>query len=435
MDSTMKIWDLLNGQILYTMHGHEGPINSVAFSRCGDYFCSGGADAILMIWKSNVMNEVNARAIKSDIKKSSELFKNSIGAEQIKNKPEENKVNTNIHKTGYKTTTKKAPRISYQTQTGPRGTNLASNVASSMGNKTAPNKLRTGTQGQRSNLQMSQQSQKSEGKNPLMGSTNSTNSNAFSKLPEELTLTFEKLISQLDIVVKTMKIMDQRIQGVENQVAVLYNKQKKGIFKEYQGEEGILGDEYPQQINENDELNQGNMEDNNPIEGEQKMTNMGTMKYYPNYEQNNIFNQNLEGEYEEGEEGEPHFGPEEEKQEVNENVEAEMMMSNHPQGTDPERENDMNNNLNKNEVPVGIFEDVKDHIEDINPNPENVEGEEEALNENVEGEEIPNENAEEELIPNENQEGEIQGENNINNPNEENNGNEINNNDQLEPNI
>ena len=67
------------------------------------------------------------------------------------------------------------------------------------------------------------------------------------------------------------------------------------------------------------------------------MTNMGTMKYYPNYEQNNIFNQNLEGEYAEGEEGEPHFGPEEEKQEVNENVEAEMMMSNHPQGIDPER--------------------------------------------------------------------------------------------------
>ena len=34
--------------------------------------------------------------------------------------------------------------------------------------------------------------------------------------------TFEKLISQLDIVVKTMKIMDQRIQTVEGQVEELY---------------------------------------------------------------------------------------------------------------------------------------------------------------------------------------------------------------------
>ncbi len=41
----------------------------------------------------------------------------------------------------------------------------------------------------------------------------------FSVLPEELSSTFEKMISQLDIISKTMKIMDQRIATVENQVS------------------------------------------------------------------------------------------------------------------------------------------------------------------------------------------------------------------------
>ena len=36
------------------MHGHQGPVNSVAFSRDGDFICSGGADTVLMVWKNNL---------------------------------------------------------------------------------------------------------------------------------------------------------------------------------------------------------------------------------------------------------------------------------------------------------------------------------------------------------------------------------------------
>lgn len=42
------------GHILYTLYGHEGPANSVNFSPSGDYFTSGGSDAVIMIWKSNL---------------------------------------------------------------------------------------------------------------------------------------------------------------------------------------------------------------------------------------------------------------------------------------------------------------------------------------------------------------------------------------------
>jgi len=39
---------------LYTLYGHEGPSTSAAFSPCGDYFTTGGADSIVMVWKSNL---------------------------------------------------------------------------------------------------------------------------------------------------------------------------------------------------------------------------------------------------------------------------------------------------------------------------------------------------------------------------------------------
>ena len=53
-DSTLKIWDLRMGHILYTLYGHEGASTAVNFSPCGDYFTTGGSDAVVMVWKSNL---------------------------------------------------------------------------------------------------------------------------------------------------------------------------------------------------------------------------------------------------------------------------------------------------------------------------------------------------------------------------------------------
>ncbi|RXN01123.1 POC1 centriolar protein-like B [Acipenser ruthenus] len=52
-DSTVKILDLLEGRLIYTLHGHQGPVFTVAFSRGGEYFASGGADAQVLLWKTN----------------------------------------------------------------------------------------------------------------------------------------------------------------------------------------------------------------------------------------------------------------------------------------------------------------------------------------------------------------------------------------------
>jgi len=53
-DSTLKIWDLRQGHILYTLYGHEGQSTSCAFTPCGDYFATGGSDSVVMVWKSNL---------------------------------------------------------------------------------------------------------------------------------------------------------------------------------------------------------------------------------------------------------------------------------------------------------------------------------------------------------------------------------------------
>ncbi len=40
----VQVWDLREGQLLYTLHGHEGPTYGVAFSPAGDFFASGSGD-------------------------------------------------------------------------------------------------------------------------------------------------------------------------------------------------------------------------------------------------------------------------------------------------------------------------------------------------------------------------------------------------------
>ena len=43
-DGQLKVFDLLEGRLFYTLHGHQGPVTAVSFSRGGDYFSSGGSD-------------------------------------------------------------------------------------------------------------------------------------------------------------------------------------------------------------------------------------------------------------------------------------------------------------------------------------------------------------------------------------------------------
>lgn len=52
----MKIWDLRQGSILYTLYAHDGTTSAASFSTYGNYFATGGRDTIVQVWKSNLDN-------------------------------------------------------------------------------------------------------------------------------------------------------------------------------------------------------------------------------------------------------------------------------------------------------------------------------------------------------------------------------------------
>ena len=52
-DSKLKVWDLVEGRLFYTLHGHEGAVNACEFSPSGEFFASGGSDMQAMVWRTN----------------------------------------------------------------------------------------------------------------------------------------------------------------------------------------------------------------------------------------------------------------------------------------------------------------------------------------------------------------------------------------------
>ena len=303
LDSTIKIWDLKLGQILYTVHGHEGPIKSVAFSNCGDYFCSGGVDSILMVWKSNIKNMDEEFNTHSKVQ-TGRVASNKVVID------EEEKVRRDFNvKTGG-TMIKKSKL--------PAGQKCKVIVE-----KGIKNRMQS-THNSVNNVSVSHNNSAMLNESNEMAQSNS--SNFFSKLPDELSSTFDKMIQQLDIVAKTMKIMEQRIQTVESQVTEIYNMKKMMKEEDY----------YNQYTNEN------NAQMKNTMNYEEEHFNEG-----------NVFNQNL------GED--PNIPVEEEEQ-------------NQEEGQDEEEGEEEKAPIeNTNNVPVEIFEDVGNHVEDFNNEEQNME--------------------------------------------------------------
>ena len=69
-DNKIKIWELKQGRLGWTVFGHEGPVRTVQFNRDGDYFATGGDDKLVMIWMSNFDRELNqaGRGVQTNFK-------------------------------------------------------------------------------------------------------------------------------------------------------------------------------------------------------------------------------------------------------------------------------------------------------------------------------------------------------------------------------
>ncbi|KAJ4967273.1 hypothetical protein NE237_019122 [Protea cynaroides] len=51
-DSTIKLWEVEHGNLLYSLNGHRDPVYSVAFSPNGEYLASGSLDKCMNIWST-----------------------------------------------------------------------------------------------------------------------------------------------------------------------------------------------------------------------------------------------------------------------------------------------------------------------------------------------------------------------------------------------
>lgn len=52
-DADAQVWDLREGQQLFTIHGHRSGVLNTAFSPRGDYFTSAGEDELVLVWNTN----------------------------------------------------------------------------------------------------------------------------------------------------------------------------------------------------------------------------------------------------------------------------------------------------------------------------------------------------------------------------------------------
>lgn len=75
-DGKVKIWDLRKGAALYSLFGHSGGVNSVKFSQAGDFFCTGGEDKSILVWKSNFFESQTTEQIAILAKK--KVIKNQV---------------------------------------------------------------------------------------------------------------------------------------------------------------------------------------------------------------------------------------------------------------------------------------------------------------------------------------------------------------------
>ena len=84
------------------------------------------------------------------------------------------------------------------------------------------------------------------------------------------------MISQLDLIGKTMKIFDQRIQNLEGHITTLANRHKKGFVKKQPPQMGDY--QYLMESSGSNYIPNTSIRNNN--EDIQKYTNLNNMEYY-----------------------------------------------------------------------------------------------------------------------------------------------------------
>ncbi|KAI9138854.1 WD40-repeat-containing domain protein [Paraphysoderma sedebokerense] len=209
-DGHLKIWDLTEGHLLYTLHGHKANAATTAavFSPQGDYFATGGADTQVLVWKSNLH----------------ELFTGIADEEWVgrgttsRMTAEENKENS----AGAPNSPSKSPRrrgpvnAAGITTKIPQSTTLNTSTATSVnvGPKLFAEKHSVQTM---SSTETPAQTDSAASTTPLEVRT----------IPEPIVNTLEHIVNQLDVLTATMNILERRLTMCEDRVSEVTHAVKK----------------------------------------------------------------------------------------------------------------------------------------------------------------------------------------------------------------
>ena len=53
-DGLVKLWDLYEGHLRYTLHAHKGAATTATFASRGGFFATSGQDAEVMVWRADL---------------------------------------------------------------------------------------------------------------------------------------------------------------------------------------------------------------------------------------------------------------------------------------------------------------------------------------------------------------------------------------------
>lgn len=218
VDGTLKIWDLREGRLLYTVEGHRGPINCGAFSYDGRYFASGGADSMVMAWKSG-LSQISPLAPTSYLREAPHLSFSPQKTRSVSTRvtpslpqpPEFDRWEEARQMLPPPPSVRPAPPArstpvnSPQMQRYPQPSTphvVTEEVAAMDGRANTPTGGRPGALG------------------PSLVDKEA--------LPEVLAATLDHIVGQLDIVTRTLAILDQRLTLTEDKVEQLYTASQGG---------------------------------------------------------------------------------------------------------------------------------------------------------------------------------------------------------------
>jgi len=199
-DARLKIWDLRQGRLAFTLYGHEGGCTASTFSAGGDYFATGGSDNIVMVWKSNFEEQANeyieevVDASKTGSVSTNRIQSNKRAPSDKENKPEPT---STYNFTGTFSQTKKsaAPEVS-KTDKVLFSTKDKSFHSMREGRDEPLRETKTVTFQDPSQIDMN-------------------------VLPEAVTSTLDKVFDQLQIISKTLQVLEMRLGVNEEQISHL----------------------------------------------------------------------------------------------------------------------------------------------------------------------------------------------------------------------